>query len=133
MAVRFGWTLRQPSTSAAVENNLNRTKKSSNKSTNPLQQQQQQQQQPVFNPHSKHLDVWLANAIRGLETATSQDSSDQLDSPTPKGGSYGEPLSLPPNLVSVNNAPPPHARLLAVGFEITFACAWNSCQILIHQ
>ncbi|XP_062537587.1 dual specificity protein kinase splB isoform X3 [Armigeres subalbatus] len=78
----------------AVENNLNRTKKSSNKSTNPLQQQQQ----PVFNPHSKHLDVWLANAIRGLETATSQDSSDQLDSPTPKGGSYGEPLSLPPNL-----------------------------------
>ncbi|XP_021696152.1 putative uncharacterized protein DDB_G0293878 isoform X3 [Aedes aegypti] len=87
---------RNSSINGNAENNLNRTKKSSNKSAN-QQQQQQQQQQPVFNLHSKHLDVWLANAIRGLENASSQDSPDQLDSPTPKGG-YGEPLSLPPNL-----------------------------------
>ncbi|XP_029710743.1 putative uncharacterized protein DDB_G0277255 isoform X1 [Aedes albopictus] len=82
----------------AAENNLNRAKKSSTKSVN-LQQQQQPQQSVLFNPppHSKHLDVWLANAIRGLENSSSQDSPDQLDSPTPKG-SYGEPLSLPPNL-----------------------------------
>ncbi|KXJ69187.1 hypothetical protein RP20_CCG028433 [Aedes albopictus] len=87
--------MRQPK---AAENNLNRAKKSSTKSVN-LQQQQQPQQSVLFNPppHSKHLDVWLANAIRGLENSSSQDSPDQLDSPTPKG-SYGEPLSLPPNL-----------------------------------
>ncbi|XP_053698405.1 putative uncharacterized protein DDB_G0271606 isoform X2 [Sabethes cyaneus] len=85
------------------ENNLNRQRKSPKKhSHNLLDQQQQQQQQPMFNP-SKHLDVWLANAIRGLESSGGsggQDpSSDQLDSPTLlKGGSFAEPLSLPPNL-----------------------------------
>ncbi|KAL1403878.1 hypothetical protein pipiens_005519 [Culex pipiens pipiens] len=76
------------------ENNLNRQKRSS-------KHQQQQQQQSVFNP-SRHLDVWLANAIRGLENANSggQDGagSDLLDSPTLLKGSFGEPLSLPPNL-----------------------------------
>lgn len=75
------------------ENNLNRLQKSTKHHQH---QQQQQQQNPVFN-HSKHLDVWLANAIRGLENSSNQDSSDQLDSPTLKGN-FGEPLSLPPNL-----------------------------------
>uniref|UniRef100_A0A8D8BBC4 (northern house mosquito) hypothetical protein n=1 Tax=Culex pipiens TaxID=7175 RepID=A0A8D8BBC4_CULPI len=78
------------------ENNLNRQKRSS--------KHQQQQQQSVFNP-SRHLDVWLANAIRGLENANSggQDGagSDLLDSPTLLKGSFGEPLSLPPNLEPV--------------------------------
>lgn len=68
------------------ENNLNRQKRSS-------KHQQQQQQQSVFNP-SRHLDVWLANAIRGLENANSggQDGagSDLLDSPTLLKGSFGE-------------------------------------------
>ncbi|XP_058443063.1 putative uncharacterized protein DDB_G0286901 isoform X5 [Malaya genurostris] len=73
------------------ENNLNRLKKSSKK-----QQQAHHQQQPMFNP-SKHLDVWLANAIRGLESGSSLDPSEQLDSPTLKT-SFTEPLSLPPNL-----------------------------------
>ncbi|XP_055536024.1 probable serine/threonine-protein kinase tsuA isoform X4 [Wyeomyia smithii] len=75
-----------------AENNLNRQRKSPKEHSHNLDQQQ-----PMFNP-SKHLDVWLANAIRGLESGgPGQDSSDQLDSPTLKG-SFAEPLSLPPNL-----------------------------------
>ncbi|XP_058821966.1 rho GTPase-activating protein gacU isoform X3 [Topomyia yanbarensis] len=76
------------------ENNLNRLKKPSKKHHS--HHHQQQQQQPMFNP-SKHLDVWLANAIRGLESASGLDPSDQLDSPTLKGN-FAEPLSLPPFL-----------------------------------
>ncbi|XP_058443062.1 homeobox protein 4 isoform X4 [Malaya genurostris] len=81
----------QPRSNSSNENNLNRLKKSSKK-----QQQAHHQQQPMFNP-SKHLDVWLANAIRGLESGSSLDPSEQLDSPTLKT-SFTEPLSLPPNL-----------------------------------
>ncbi|XP_055599117.1 putative uncharacterized protein DDB_G0286901 isoform X2 [Uranotaenia lowii] len=65
--------------SSSNENNLNRSSKSSFK-------------------QGQHLDIWLANAIRGLEHSNSQDSSDQLDSPTLKGTFGGDPLSLPPNL-----------------------------------
>ncbi|XP_055536016.1 putative uncharacterized protein DDB_G0282129 isoform X3 [Wyeomyia smithii] len=81
-----------PSQQRNNENNLNRQRKSPKEHSHNLDQQQ-----PMFNP-SKHLDVWLANAIRGLESGgPGQDSSDQLDSPTLKG-SFAEPLSLPPNL-----------------------------------